>query len=590
MEYRKICNVCGQVFCYDDKDISNNKTNAALGVLSSVAAIANAVDGSMYHSYEQNKMGDRAVSKIKDFNRCPHCGSRDLRVLTDKEWQDYQDGLLGNNVSKSGISVNTNASTDSLIKRGMLYLEDADWKTALAYFENALDADPTNPDAYIGKMMIDFRIKTIEELNQFDKPIETNINYTKALRFAEGEKKDYIENLNSRIKENIIYTANKTKYDQAIELLKKGTIDEINDAYRIFAGLGDFIDSKGYLNKCNDAKYIIASKKIEADNSKSILEGIEILEKELNGYAKTPLLLTDAKDRYDRITKIEKSNEAEAEKKKKRKRTLLLAASLVITVLSAIYFLLLGPMMSYNSAIKSLNAGDYRQAYKQFKKASNYKDANLYLHDLIVVPSSISYKVNKGVARGEYGTFAFVYSDEGYLIEYTDTSIGGISGANLENSYILSSDSSGRITSKKLNKYNETTFTYENSTVSLENDLSYQHLFWTFDEKGNLIKYTCDSKNTNYVNDYRISKKSKGGLTETRTRHQGEHTETQNFAFTYDDLDLISKIVYSEQSTLSPDEIEYSIEYDVKYIPNAKVSSDTLFTNVWILSIASETI
>ncbi|MCL0269449.1 hypothetical protein M2T75_39640, partial [Klebsiella pneumoniae] len=71
MEYRKKCNVCGKIWCYTDEDIKQNTKNAGLAALSSIGAVANVFVGTRYDAYEQTKMSDRAISKIRDFSKCP---------------------------------------------------------------------------------------------------------------------------------------------------------------------------------------------------------------------------------------------------------------------------------------------------------------------------------------------------------------------------------------------------------------------------------------------------------------------------------------------------------------------------------------
>jgi len=47
--------------------------------------------------------------------------------------------------------MNTN-SIEPLMKRGWLFLEDADWKQATDYFNKVLDIDPEHAPAYIGML------------------------------------------------------------------------------------------------------------------------------------------------------------------------------------------------------------------------------------------------------------------------------------------------------------------------------------------------------------------------------------------------------------------------------------------------------
>ena len=52
-----------------------------------------------------------------------------------------------------------NATIDALMKRGYLYLEDHEWKSAKGYFDDALDVDPENAKAYIGMLLAEMHIE-----------------------------------------------------------------------------------------------------------------------------------------------------------------------------------------------------------------------------------------------------------------------------------------------------------------------------------------------------------------------------------------------------------------------------------------------
>lgn len=86
-EYRMRCNICGKIFCYSSKDLEQNRSNETQAALSGIATIAGALGGGMYHSYEQNKIANRALDKIVDYSKCPDCHSSDIVELTDEQWE-----------------------------------------------------------------------------------------------------------------------------------------------------------------------------------------------------------------------------------------------------------------------------------------------------------------------------------------------------------------------------------------------------------------------------------------------------------------------------------------------------------------------
>jgi tetratricopeptide (TPR) repeat protein len=86
------------------------------------------------------------------------------------------------NKSNSGV---TEPDVENLFKRAFLFLEDGDFVNASRYFDSVLDSDPENARAYLGKLMVDYSISKEEELANINIDFSGNLNYQKALRFAD---------------------------------------------------------------------------------------------------------------------------------------------------------------------------------------------------------------------------------------------------------------------------------------------------------------------------------------------------------------------------------------------------------------------
>lgn len=93
----------------------------------------------------------------------------------------------------------TGPTASTLTKRGMLALEDGDFAVADAHFERALDHDPEEAMAYVGKLMVERKVKVPSDLGRAGKPLETSPNYRKAVRFADPELKKLLENCNEQL-------------------------------------------------------------------------------------------------------------------------------------------------------------------------------------------------------------------------------------------------------------------------------------------------------------------------------------------------------------------------------------------------------
>ncbi|MDR3289497.1 MAG: toll/interleukin-1 receptor domain-containing protein [Peptococcaceae bacterium] len=80
-------------------------------------------------------------------------------------------------------------SVESLYKRGMLFLEDSDWKQADEYFDKVLDINPEYAPAYVGKLCAELHVWPESALLKYHEPISERGSYIKALRFADASLK-----------------------------------------------------------------------------------------------------------------------------------------------------------------------------------------------------------------------------------------------------------------------------------------------------------------------------------------------------------------------------------------------------------------
>lgn len=88
--YRKVCKVCGHIFCYTGKDLMENSklnrdarreyTTAALNILFTSTVVGN----------QNMQRGDNKSTQMVDYNKCPRCGSEDLADATEEDIQRNQ--------------------------------------------------------------------------------------------------------------------------------------------------------------------------------------------------------------------------------------------------------------------------------------------------------------------------------------------------------------------------------------------------------------------------------------------------------------------------------------------------------------------
>ena len=94
------------------------------------------------------------------------------------------------------------ATTESLLKRAFMFLEDGEWQSADEYVEKVLDIAPENARAYLCKLMAEQRAHRQEDLANCKRPFDGSNNYQKAVRFGSTKLKEelygYINRINER--------------------------------------------------------------------------------------------------------------------------------------------------------------------------------------------------------------------------------------------------------------------------------------------------------------------------------------------------------------------------------------------------------
>lgn len=80
-------------------------------------------------------------------------------------------------------------------KRGKIY---GNWEKANEYFERALDENPEDAKAYVGKVLVGLRLSAVEQINDHLVKLEGDKDFERAIRFSVGADKAQLES----VKEN----------------------------------------------------------------------------------------------------------------------------------------------------------------------------------------------------------------------------------------------------------------------------------------------------------------------------------------------------------------------------------------------------
>ena len=95
-------------------------------------------------------------------------------------------------------AVTASVPTGALTKRGYFFLEDGDFKSADEYFDKALDENPEDSKAYVGKVLAGLHMKNVAEIDDSFVKLYEDKNFERAIRFSSGADKAQLED----IKEN----------------------------------------------------------------------------------------------------------------------------------------------------------------------------------------------------------------------------------------------------------------------------------------------------------------------------------------------------------------------------------------------------
>ena len=113
------------------------------------------------------------------------------------------DKLFGKNSEPANIQsvpapVQANATVESLLKRGFMFLEDGDFESADHYAEKVLDIDPEEAKAYLIKFLSQKSVKSVKSIRVLRPDDDRNPNYVKFLKFSKDSENEEIHEIVSK--------------------------------------------------------------------------------------------------------------------------------------------------------------------------------------------------------------------------------------------------------------------------------------------------------------------------------------------------------------------------------------------------------
>ena len=277
--------------------------------------------------------------------------------------------------------VNTGyVNIQSLLQRGKIALEDRDWNKAESFYEQVLNNDAENGDAYIGKMLISFKVSSFDELfNLIGKDDLQTLEQYETKHACESD----IEHINRSVKENTV-----PGYVNEDTLLK---LYEFNDSYRSRAAAARR-HRNNMLSKYDDNRYIRRAVQYATGDAKAELQNrmkawkdsldkaVKIAEEEDQNKVKQIRAAyeqhmkkadQEAALMRERANAIVKRN---AEKQRRSNRNFLI--TIAVTVLASIILVkYIMPNKQYKEAVSHLEKGNYDTAYDIFSSLEGFKNS-----------------------------------------------------------------------------------------------------------------------------------------------------------------------------------------------------------------------
>lgn len=432
MEYRRRCNVCGKIYCYSDKDLSENTSNSAMAAISAIGGLASIFGGTRLDTYALNNKSDRYSSKVVDYNKCPSCNSTNTSLITDTEWMEMQQketaSIQTQVIQTKKIDINSNATSDSLLKRTKMFLEEEDWDSASAYCEQILDIDPECAMAYVYKLMIELKVTEQDKLALLSETFSEEKLYQKAIRFADDSLKSILEGYNYTIIERNnerayssalnAFNTSKTeqdckaliprfkalgnyknsaqmvreceekavlcKYNHAVQLQQRAkTEKEFLEAKSEFDSISSYSDAGILASVCRD-KAEEARKNAIYDEAISSASSFTIMtvENAVKEFEKIPGWRDADQKKIEALNRVDQLKQAEKKAANKKKTIYILSVSAVVVCIAIVLIAIqVIKNNKYNSANEKYASGDYIAAIQIWAELEDYKDSTDRIQD-----------------------------------------------------------------------------------------------------------------------------------------------------------------------------------------------------------------
>ena len=274
-----------------------------------------------------------------------------------------------------------------LMKRAFLFLEDGEWDRADDYCEQTLNNDPECAEAYLGKLMVELRVRRREELRDCTEPFDSHGHYQKASRFAGPQLQSELTGYIRHIKERNETARLDAVYQDALKKRESAkTEKDYKKAAKLFTSIEGYLDADALAQQCRDKAEHIRKNTIYKDAKKLMVssqianyqEAIKRLET-IADWKDSAELIEVCKETITKLKEAEerrKQEEAIRAKRNKKIATVVFSSIAVCVALIFLWTSVLFPMIRYSRAEKLFESGSYDEAITVFTELGDYRDAS----------------------------------------------------------------------------------------------------------------------------------------------------------------------------------------------------------------------
>ncbi len=310
----------------------------------------------------------------------------ELQVLETHNIKDSDGGFYSNlnyivsrecRRQKKLISAGTQATADNYVTRAYQALEDKDFKKADQLLEQALNMDPENGRAHLGKLLVERKCVKTADLVQGDELLSKSGHYQRAIKYADASVQQQLRAAEASIRQRLDEQAKKQAFETLCDSIDEAeSSQEMEEIIQSLEEWGDYGTAPAHLEIAK--KRLVELKEIEAKEAEERKREAEIQKKKAEAEAAR-------KAAEEEKARKEAAKAERKRKSQKRNRAIRRLVFFLIILGVAGYFVnqkLVKPaQISYQNAEEAMEQGDYQTAAMRYYEVAESPVSKFLMKD-----------------------------------------------------------------------------------------------------------------------------------------------------------------------------------------------------------------